>query len=386
MKIALLTHRYPLPEKPKLKSDVDALHHITKWWARDGHEVHVVVLYQHQNLHDGVPKPFFYTARLSDLERDGVHVHLVETRFIHALPRLSDAYFNILGKKAAGKIGPCDMTLVHFPSRMFSFAQAFHPGKDKVGVLHATDLQRYSAGNQEARSLLETLQKQYAAVGFRSDALRRQYHALNVEKKPEFLAMSGAPFVDMPPSPRREGPMRVLYVGKLIPRKRPDKLVEIISRLDSPWRLTVVGDGPLKETVAEKIRALGLSDRAEMTGPVSREKVLEYMRQSDVFVLQSYDETFGIVYLEAMAQRCICVGSRGEGIDGAIVDGENGLLVDARSDEELLSALRRIAAMPDQERERIREAAYETARAMTEEGMARRYLTLAQNALEASDI
>ena len=104
MKIALLTHRYPLPEKPKLKSDVDALHHIAKWWARDGHAVHVIVLYQHQNLHDGVPKPFFYTARLSDLERDGVHVHLVETRFIHALPRLSDAYFNILGKKAAGKI------------------------------------------------------------------------------------------------------------------------------------------------------------------------------------------------------------------------------------------------------------------------------------------
>ncbi len=198
--------------------------------------------------------------------------------------------------------------------------------------------------------------------------------------------ISGAPFVDLPPAPAHDGPMRVLYVGKLIPRKRADALVEVLSGLDLPWRLTIVGDGPLREKIASRVRELGLTEKVEITGPVSREEVLSRMRQADVFVLQSYDETFGIVYLEAMAQRLICVGSRGEGIDGAIVDGQNGFLVDARSDGELKDVLTRIWRMPEADRQRIRQAAYDTARSMTEEGMAREYLRLAKQALKESGI
>ena len=386
MKIALLTHRYPLPERPELLSDVDALRHITKWWARDGHQVHVVVLYQHQNQHDGRPKPFFYLWKYQAIERDGLTVHLLETRFIHALRLTTDLYFRLLGHIMRRRVGKSDMTLVHFPSRMFSFAQAFHPGRDKAAVLHSTDIKRYSAGNREAKTLLARLKRQYGAIGFRSDALRRQFDACFPGDQKEFLVLSGAPFVDLPPAPAHDGPMRVLYVGKLIPRKRADALVEVLSGLDLPWRLTIVGDGPLREKIASRVRELGLTEKVEITGPVSREEVLSRMRQADVFVLQSYDETFGIVYLEAMAQRLICVGSRGEGIDGAIVDGQNGFLVDARSDGELKDVLTRIWRMPEADRQRIRQAAYDTARSMTEEGMAREYLRLAKQALKESGI
>jgi len=383
MKIVLLTHRYPLPEKTHLLSDVDALHHITKCWAKDGHEVHVVVFYQHQNNHDKTPKPFFYFFKRSEILRDGVHIHLTETRFISFLHLTSRIYLWFIAKLQKKRVGEGDITLVHFPSRMFNFASTFHPGKDKVAILHITDIKRFSQQNREGTTLLRRLKEQYSAIGFRSAALRRMYHDLAPVEKPEFLAMSGAPFRDMPPAEKQGGPMRVIYVGKLIVRKRADHLVQVLSKLKTDWSLTVVGEGELRGSIEAFVRENNLGSRVTLTGPVSRDQVMEYMRQNDVFVLQSYDETFGIVYLEAMAQRLICVGSRGEGIDGAIVDGENGFLVDARSDEELLSVLEKIAALPEDKKEEVRSAAYETARHMTEENMARQYLDFARQALEA---
>lgn len=50
------------------------------------------------------------------------------------------------------------------------------------------------------------------------------------------------------------------------------------------------------------------------------------MRDSDIFILPSVGETFGMVYLEAMASGCITIGTKGDGIDGFIRDKQNGFL------------------------------------------------------------
>ena len=50
------------------------------------------------------------------------------------------------------------------------------------------------------------------------------------------------------------------------------------------------------------------------------------MRESDIFILPSRNETFGMVYMEAMASGCITVCSKNDGVDGIIRDGINGFL------------------------------------------------------------
>ena len=52
------------------------------------------------------------------------------------------------------------------------------------------------------------------------------------------------------------------------------------------------------------------------------------MREADIFILPSKNETFGMVYLEAMASGCITVCSKGDGVDGIIKDSINGFLCD----------------------------------------------------------
>ena len=71
---------------------------------------------------------------------------------------------------------------------------------------------------------------------------------------------------------------------------------------------------------------LGLESCVYFEGEKAREQVLHLMEESDIFVLVSSPETFGLVYVEAMAKGCITIGSKGEGIDGVIVNNENGYL------------------------------------------------------------
>ena len=79
-----------------------------------------------------------------------------------------------------------------------------------------------------------------------------------------------------------------------------------------------------------------------MTGGLPHEDVIARMAQSDLFVLPSWGEGYGIVYIEAMAAGCIAVGAKGEGIEDTIVDGENGFLVPAGDIDETERVMRAV--------------------------------------------
>ena len=148
------------------------------------------------------------------------------------------------------------------------------------------------------------------------------------------------------------------------------------------WRFTVVGEGPEEATLKRLAAALGIEGRVAFAGRLGREEAISEMARHDAFVMPSSGETFGLAYLEAMAQGRIAVGTAGEGIDGVIEDGANGFLV--RPDaESLRAALTRIARMAPAERAAIGRVARATAKAMSAENMARAYL---ENAASAAGI
>ena len=88
------------------------------------------------------------------------------------------------------------------------------------------------------------------------------------------------------------------------------------------------------------------------------------MAESDLFVLPSWGEGYGIVYIEAMAAGCIAVGARGEGIEDTITDGENGFLVPAGDIDETERVMRAVFAHP-QDYSALRERGRQDARALT---------------------
>ncbi len=123
------------------------------------------------------------------------------------------------------------------------------------------------------------------------------------------------PQVCHPPArPRAPGPLAVGYVGRLIPAKGVDLLIEALAGLDEPWRLTVVGDGPARRELERLARQLRVADRVRFASWLPGADLPDFYRTLDTLVLpsrstRSWVEQFGRVLIEAMACGVACVGS-----------------------------------------------------------------------------
>jgi colanic acid/amylovoran biosynthesis glycosyltransferase len=154
----------------------------------------------------------------------------------------------------------------------------------------------------------------------------------------------------------RDGPapgerLNVLVVGRLVPVKGHAVLLEAIARLrrtgTMPVSLEIVGDGPLRNALESKARALGLGEHATFHGRVGQDDIRRHYAAADVFCLPSFGEGVPVVLMEAMAMEIPVVASRVMGIPELVEDGASGLLLRPGRAEPLAEALARLAASPD---------------------------------------
>lgn len=124
------------------------------------------------------------------------------------------------------------------------------------------------------------------------------------------------------PAPRkRTGGVALLAVGAVTPRKGYDVLIEALSGLiDLPWRLTIVGDCGRDLATVTRLKAdierHRLGPRVAIENAVSDERLAALYAASDLFVLASHYEGFGMAYAEAIAHGLPVIGTTG----GAIPD------------------------------------------------------------------
>ena len=141
----------------------------------------------------------------------------------------------------------------------------------------------------------------------------------------------------------------VLTVGYLIERKGLRELIAAVGRLRRDGRrvnLAIVGDGPLRGALAAQAEADGVADAVDFLGRVPHERVLALMARADVFALPSWDEAFGLVYTEAMAQSTPIIAGKGEGPEDFIEDRVSGYLAPVRDAGALAGIIARVLDDP----------------------------------------
>ena len=106
--------------------------------------------------------------------------------------------------------------------------------------------------------------------------------------------------------------------------------------------LRVFGDGPQRRELESLAKELGIAEKVKFEGSVSEERIIEEMRNADVFVLASHAEPLGVVYMEAMSMEVATVGTAAGGVGEIITDGVDGLLVEPRSIEAIADAIARL--------------------------------------------
>jgi glycosyltransferase involved in cell wall biosynthesis len=154
--------------------------------------------------------------------------------------------------------------------------------------------------------------------------------------------------VDVDPAPaagcNRDdgGTYTVGFVGRLVPEKGVDLLLEAVARLGPDCKLLLVGEGPTLPQLLERARALGISERVTAAIGVAHAAVPDYLKEMDVLVLPSrttpyWKEQFGHVLIEAMACGVPVVGSSSGEIP--VVIGNAGLVFKEDDVDDLVAGL-----------------------------------------------
>lgn len=296
MKILVITDLYPIKDEEKFTPKT--IKNFVEAWENLGHEIRII-------------KPnFLFNSylRKKPFYKSGIYGNVENINYF--LPFVGN-----IKNKIKTKFEP-DIVIAHMPSGLIFANKLDLPF---VAGVHVSDLEVLSNPIYSIyfKSELEKAYKNATKIACRSEALKKKFLKLYPQYEDKtFVCYSG---IDVEPIKRiwqPKGRVKVLTCANLIKRKNVDLVIKECEKLDVD--LTIIGEG--KELANLK----KLSSKPRFLGYLEHSLVLEEMKTADIFALPSVNETFGMVYLEAMAMGCITICRKNDGIFGIIKDGENG--------------------------------------------------------------
>lgn len=134
--------------------------------------------------------------------------------------------------------------------------------------------------------------------------------------------------------PNRDSVLTAVVVGRLQSKKRPMLALEAATALrrrdpSYPFRVLVIGAGPLEPTLRRYADSEQLGSRVEFMGWKGPGEVRALVREADIFLSPAVRESFGIAALEARAAGIPVIGMRDSALPAFIESGESGLLADS---------------------------------------------------------
>ena len=248
--------------------------------------------------------------------------------------------------------------------------------KQKYGIfttvtLHGTSFER----NLKTKNGRKAIKDVFNAVDYAvcvSNKIQKCLIELNI--KNSVVIYNG---INMKSKIQKKQKFSIISAGNMIKSKNFDITIKVVKDLSEIYKdihLTIVGEGAEREKLEELVKKLKLEDTVDFTGYLNNDDVLDYMGKSEIFLMPSSPEGFGIVYAEAMHNKCITIGTKNEGIDGFIINGKNGFLVN--TDEEEITNLIDKIYKNEYNLQNIRDNAYKTVEKLTWEQNAKNYLKL----------
>ena len=207
----------------------------------------------------------------------------------------------------------------------------------------------------------------YAAAGryvFVSEFVRQRALQLPLRLRDTAVAHSGIDraFIAQQHE-EREWRWRLLYVGRLDPKKGTEDAVAALAQLPEQATLTFAGSWDVRDehALAEHVESLGLRERVTMLGQVPHEDLPAVYRQHDALLFPvRWEEPWGLVPLEAMASGCVVVATGRGGGGEYLRDGHNCLIAAVADPASLAACVHRLAESRDL-RGRLRAGGAETA-------------------------
>ena len=178
-----------------------------------------------------------------------------------------------------------------------------------------------------------------AGLGIDRDKALVGYDVLDIAR----MASQGEPLTVAPAFVERP----FLIVARLVPKKNVPNSLRAFARYareqQDGRRMEILGDGPLRQQLETLAAELGIAGLVDFRGLQDSARVSEAMRRSLALLLPSTSEQFGLVVNEAFANGLpAIISSQCGAVDVLLDDGENGIVIDAFSEDQLFAAMTRI--------------------------------------------
>lgn len=352
MNILFITDLYPVSENEK--TTPRTLFEFVQEWEKQGHNVNVI-------------KPNFI---LNSFLRGKPFYKTGQYGKVFNVNYWTPFWFNIKSKipDFLSSCPPSSLVVAHMPSGIL-FA-------DKLGIpfvagVHNSDLEVLTNPLYKFhfKKRLEKALHNAKAIACRSFVIKNKLLKLYPEfENKTFTAPSGVKkeIIKNDFHNLNKEKIKVLTCANFKKRKNIDKVIEACKGLEN-FELTVIGDGKERKSLEE------IDKSVKFTGHLPHNEVLAKMHDSDIFILPSIGETFGMVYLEAMSQGCITICTKDDGISGIIKNGENGFLTLPISNE-IRKILLNIKNMDDDKLNTLRYNSFHTIKEYTSDRCAGEYL------------
>jgi glycosyltransferase involved in cell wall biosynthesis len=175
------------------------------------------------------------------------------------------------------------------------------------------------------------------------------------------------------------------HVGRLAPEKNLDFLADTVATYmdsDESAHFLVVGAGPSLDSLKQRFDGPQLRDRLHIPGTLTGRFLVSAYKSMDVFAFSSQTETQGMVLTEAMAASTPVVAVDAPGVRDVLVDGENGFMLACEDKKAFVAALKRYAALDEDELRRMIRAARETAKRFSMRASAEKAIALFERTIE----
>jgi glycogen synthase len=342
----------------------------------------------------------------SPLEEDdqGVYVHRVKIESpapsFQAWVLLMNHYFAKRAGKLAGEVGSFDIVHVHdwlvhpCGAEVKSFL-----GSTLVSTLHSLEYRRSGNSTAPESQMVESLEwwvtYESKLVTVCSESMKRDTKwKYNVPEDkivviPNGVNLSKYESVKVNKHQARAkwgvngSEKLLLFVGRLTHQKGVEYLIRAIPSVAKSHnvRLIVVGDGYMRGQLESEANATGQGWRMRFTGFISDSDVVELLLSSDVMVIPSVYEPFGVVALEAMASSLPVVASNVDGLAEIVEDEETGILVKPRDSASISGGISKILSDPVNAKRMVANARAEVSKRYTWDAIANSVLKTYRDAL-----
>lgn len=353
LRVLLLNYEYP----PMGGGAGNATHCTALELSRRGHSVHVV------------------TSRLpgqSDIDTDGnlvVYRSFSRRKSIHQAGLLGAATYLISAFLQLRRLARTnDYDVVHFyfglPTGLLALYVSCVLRKPYVLALRGSDVPGYDNTRWYLRPihrLLRPLTRFIWSKAANVTALSQNLRALAQSTTPDLdirVIPNGINASLFPPKTPEDriGPVRLLCVCRLVRRKGLKYLVQAMQQLSkSGITLEIIGTGERETELRALVDSMNLDNAINLIGYVPQERLADYYKRADIFVLPSISESFGQVLLEAMSSELPIIASRVGGIPETVHDALGGSLIEPASSRAIIGAVLKLANEP---KTRQRMAAY----------------------------